>query len=99
MPSCELFHLQIRYKQPKNEKSILMTKRLSKQEEFAVSDNFRFGAAIIEYGMLLRNSEFKGNSSYKQAIELARGAKGSDDSGYRGELIRLMEISQVLAEK
>ena len=99
VPSDELLHLQIRYKQPKNEKSILMTKRLSKQEEFAVSDNFRFGAAIIEYGMLLRNSEFKGNSSYKQAIELARGAKGSDDSGYRGELIRLMEISQVLAEK
>ncbi len=99
VPSDELLHLQIRYKQPKNEKSILMTKRLSKQEEFVVSDNFRFGAAIIEYGMLLRNSEFKGNSSYKQAIEMARGAKGSDDSGYRGELIRLMEISQVLAEK
>lgn len=97
VPSEELLHVKIRYKQPQAESSQLMEKRIHATNLIdAPSDNFRFATAVAEYGMLLRKSEFMGQATYQQAIELARGAKGNDIEGYRAECIRLMEISQLL---
>ena len=62
------------------------------------SDNFRFSAAVAEFGMLLRDSEFKGEATYAQAAQLAHSAKGQDPNGYRAELIRLIEAMQSLEE-
>ena len=54
------------------------------------SDNLRFAAAVSEFGMILRNSEFKGNATLEGAAKLARSARGEDEDGYRSELIRLI---------
>ncbi|MCB0675653.1 MAG: DUF3520 domain-containing protein, partial [Saprospiraceae bacterium] len=59
--------------------------------------NFRFAAAVASFGMLLRNSSFKGDSSFDEVLTLARGAKGSDPHGYRREFIELVELAQSLA--
>jgi Ca-activated chloride channel family protein len=40
--------------------------------------------------MILRESEFKGNSTLEGAARLARSARGEDEDGYRSELIRLI---------
>jgi Ca-activated chloride channel family protein len=89
--------VKIRYKKPGEETSQLMTQKVDGQAELAVaSENLRFAAAVVEYGMLLRNSEFKGQASYQQALALARGARGNDENGYRAEFIKLLEISQIL---
>jgi Ca-activated chloride channel homolog len=61
------------------------------------SESFRFSAAVASYGMILRDSEFKGSASYDQVIEWARDAKGRDPEGYRSELIRLVETTKLLA--
>ncbi len=95
LPSDDLMQVKIRYKKPGEETSILLTTPVDSRNKTA-SDNLRFAAAVAEYGMLLRGSEFKGNSSYRQALELARNAKGSDENGYRAEFIKLMEVSQLL---
>ena len=97
--SDELMQVKIRYKKPQEDSSLLLTESVGnrKDSSVAASENFRFAAAVVEYGMLLRNSEFKGQSSYPQALSLARGAKGGDGEGYRAEFIRLMELSQLLA--
>ena len=97
--SDELMQVKIRYKQPQEDASRLLTLPVNgpKDSILAVSDNFRFAASVVEYGMLLRNSEFKSQSSYTQALSLARGARGEDAEGYRGEFIRLLELSQLLA--
>ena len=42
--------------------------------------------------MLLNNSEFKGNSSYDNVIELARNAVGEDMFGIRGEFVQLVDL-------
>ena len=99
--STDLLQVKIRYKKPKEEASSLITQRVDGQAELAAtpSENFRFAAAVAEYGMLLRNSEFQGQSSYAQALALARGARGSDENGYRAEFIKLLEISQILAAR
>jgi Ca-activated chloride channel family protein len=66
------------------------------------SDNLRFAAAVSEFGMILRNSEFKGTSSLADASDLARSARGEDEDGYKSELIRLIgtvKDMRVTAEK
>jgi Ca-activated chloride channel family protein len=48
---------------------------------------------VAGFGMLLRDSEFKGSMDYAQVLSLARAAKGPDHDGYRAEFIRLVELS------
>jgi Ca-activated chloride channel family protein len=60
------------------------------------SDNFRFSAAVAEFGMLLRNSAFKGDATYEQVRELARSAMGEDETGYRLEFLQLVETAELL---
>ena len=98
--SDELLTIKFRYKQPDGKKSRLIEKAV-KDTRVSLgnsSNNFRFSAAVAEFGMLLRDSEFKGEATYAQAAQLAHSAKGSDPNGYRAELIRLIEAIQSLEE-
>jgi Ca-activated chloride channel family protein len=49
-----------------------------------------FAAAVAEFGMLLRDSEFKGQSSYASATDFAARYKGADEHGHRAEFQRLI---------
>jgi len=91
----ELATIKFRYKKPDGDKSILMTEVIPQQVQSVseTSDNFRFSAAVAGFGMLLRNSEFKGTINYDQVLSLARDSKGYDKDGYRAEFIRLVELS------
>jgi Ca-activated chloride channel homolog len=89
----EFLNIKIRYKKPDGKTSMLLEKPVKggvKEIGFA-SENLRFAAAISEFGMILRTSEFKGNSTLEAAINLAGGARGEDEEGYRAEAIRLMK--------
>jgi Ca-activated chloride channel family protein len=98
--SKELLTLKLRYKQPDGD--------TSKRLEFPVTDggksferastDFKFAAAVAEFGMLLRDSEFKGNSSYGAVLELAQEAKGTDAEGYRSEFLNLVQKAQELQQ-
>ncbi len=100
VPSDDLLQLKIRYKHPAEDKSVLLVQNIAdKAGSETLSDNFRFAAAVAEYAMLLRSSEFKGQASYRQVLDLAAGAKSQDPDGYRGEFIRLVQLSQALDER
>jgi RNA polymerase sigma factor (sigma-70 family) len=62
----------------------------------APSQNFRFASAVAEFGLLLRDAQFKGTAGFDAVLDRARGAKGADDDGYRAEFIRLVEQAQLL---
>lgn len=96
--SKELMTIKLRYKQPDGDKSALIEKPIVDQKISLkkTSDNFRFSAAVAEFGLLLRDSEFKNKANFAQAIQLAKSAKGKDENGYRAELIRLMEMSELM---
>jgi len=97
--SNELLQIKVRYKKPNEDTSTLFTQSIDSKDGKAIgSENFRFAAAVAEYAMLLRNSEYKGQSSYQDILKLAKGAKGSDEEGYRAEFIKLVEISQFFTE-
>jgi Ca-activated chloride channel family protein len=88
----EFLNVKIRYKKPEGMKSMLMVKPVKGSVSTInnASDNLRFAAAVTEFGMILRNSEFSGNASLETAISLARSSRGEDEDGYRSELIRLI---------
>jgi len=95
----EMMTVKFRYKQPGSDQSKLsVAVVMNKPASFnSTSADFRFAAAVAEFGMLLRNSQFKQNSSYDQAISIAQNAKGSDDDGYRAEFVRLAQTAKSLA--
>lgn len=96
--SKEVLTVKLRYKSPDENKSKLMEKVITDQQTSfnKTSENFRFAAAVAEFGLLLRQSEFKGMANYEQIIELAKNAKGSDDEGYRAEFIKLVKTAKLL---
>ncbi len=102
--SQEIANIKLRYKQPDGDKSKLIEKA---QLDEAIklkktSDNFQFSAAVAEWGMLIRESEFSGDGDYEQVLKLAQKARGEDINGYRAEFIELvkksMEIEKSIVE-
>jgi len=57
----------------------------------APSLDFQFQAAVAEFGLLLRNSDFRGSADLGHVIAAAREARGADADGYRAEFVRLAE--------
>ncbi len=97
----EWLTIKFRYKQPDGNKSQLLQKVVD-ADPLAwdeTSENFRFAAAVAEMGMLLRGSQYKGQSSFDQVIRLARSARGRDEEGYRAEFIRLVETAGAMVRK
>jgi Ca-activated chloride channel family protein len=50
------------------------------------------------FGQLLRDSDFRGTSSYYSVAALARRGLGEDRRGYRHEFVRLAETMKQLAK-
>ncbi|MFB0925538.1 MAG: DUF3520 domain-containing protein, partial [Vicingaceae bacterium] len=97
--SDEILTVKFRYKAPKGKTSKLIVRHLKGKtvQLSKSSENFRFSAAVAEFGLLLRNSKNRANASYQQVISLAKNSKGKDDNGYRAEFIRLVEMSEMQA--
>jgi len=92
--SDEMLTIKVRYKKPQGNSSMLLEKTVkdSADEIEEASDNLRFAAAVAEFGMILRDSEFRGSSTLEEAARLARLSRGEDEDGYRAELIRMMNV-------
>ena len=61
------------------------------------SEAFRFSAAVAEFGLLLHDSDYKGDADYDRAYDRAVGALGDDDDGRRSELLPLIRTARNLA--
>jgi Ca-activated chloride channel family protein len=96
--SSEMLTVKLRYKKPDGDKSELMEKPvIDSNAAFAsTSPDFKFAAAVAEFGMLLRDSEHKGNGTIGSVLEWAQEGKGSDTNGYRAGFIELVRKAQAL---
>lgn len=98
--SDEIMTVSLRYKKPAAQKSILLehvVKEPGRQRQ-QVSQDFRFIMAVIEYGLLLRQSEYRGKASYDAVIERAQAARGRDRGGYRKEFIQVVKRTKHLSK-
>ncbi len=98
--SLEIMSVKLRYKPPKEEISklielVIVDPKIALEK---TSDNFRFSAAIAGFGMLLRDSQFKGNLTYDAVSSLAKTSLGKDAEGYRAEFIRLVTTATLLSK-
>ena len=97
----DLMVLQLRYQQPSGSApSQLMEYRLNAAalDRRIESENFKLASAVTEFGLLLRDSKFKGSASYASALSRARAAAAVQDAGgYRAELVKLIEAAETLA--
>ena len=94
----ELLTVKLRYQRPEGSASRLLEQavRDDGRGERSMRDDFAFAAAVAEFGMLLRNSEFKGSSSVAHVLETARASRGEDRDGYRSEFVRMVRAYQAI---
>jgi len=90
--SDELFEIRIRYKNPGESESLLLTHPVKTDRilDFNSSD-FIFAASVAGFGKLLRSSEYTGSFTIDKALALALDSTGQDRNGYRREFIELLQ--------
>jgi Ca-activated chloride channel family protein len=96
--SPEMVTVKLRHKKPDGETSELTERSFtddgSKFENAA--PDLKFAAAVAEFGMLLRDSQYKGKGTFGAVIEWAQEGKGRDTAGYRAGFIELARKAQSL---
>ncbi|OYW74757.1 MAG: hypothetical protein B7Z37_16315 [Verrucomicrobia bacterium 12-59-8] len=98
--SGEMMTVKLRYKAPDSDLSKLIeipTKDEGKTLT-ASSEEFKFSAAVAGFGLLLRDSSYKGTLSWETVRRLALDGKGADKLGYRGEFFQLIDKARGLKE-
>ncbi len=98
--SDELLTVKLRYQPPMGGGPSRLVQRAVRPGDRAdgtTLGDFRFAAAVAEFGMLLRQSEFRGTASWEQVATLARQGLGADEGGYRAEFVRLVGVARSLA--
>ncbi len=97
--SGEMLTLKIRYKKPDGDSSTKLEFPITDTGgSFAeATDDFQFAAAVASFGMLLRDSEHRGNTSYAAVLEIAEGGMGRDLHEYRVEFLQLVKRARKLA--
>ncbi len=90
--SSDIATFKLRYKETDEEKSKEI-KKVLKPEIYKKTNtkDFNFALSVVEFGMLLRNSEYKENLSYEDTLDLARKNKGNDEYEYKEEFIKMVE--------
>ncbi len=98
--SDEMAFLRLRYKQPGEDRSRLVERPLHLREQLTRLDradaDFRFAAAVAGFGQLLRGGRYTESFGYDDVLALARSARGSDDQGWRGEFLQLVQLAASL---
>jgi Ca-activated chloride channel family protein len=92
--------VSLRFKQPDG--------NASEKLEFPLADapgastqgsrDLQWTAAVAAFGMLLRESQYRGQASFDMVLELAQAARAGDEEGHRAEFIDLVKKAQTLYE-
>lgn len=87
----ELMYVKLRYKLPDAKTSRWLDHVIPASRASSGSTDLRFAAAVAAFGMILRESEYRGSATLESVIALGRGALGEDEGGYRADFIKLVE--------
>lgn len=96
----EFGFLRIRYKQPGEDESRLIETPVTDAETRAFAqagDDVRFSVAAAAYAQLLRGDAYLNDFTFEDAAGIARGARGEDPFGYRGEFLQLLSLAESAA--
>ncbi len=89
--------VKMRYKDPDGDTSRELARELPKEAlQSAGSSDFQFATAAAEFGLLLRDSEYKSNADWTAVIDRAQKHQGPDPVGVRAEFIRMVQAAKQL---
>jgi|GEM_PF-571071 len=96
----EMMTVKLRYKEPESDlsKLIEVPTKDDGRTLTASSEEYKFSAAVAGFGLLLRDSSYKGSLSWETVRRLALDGKGADKQGYRGEFLQLIDKARGLKE-
>ena len=86
-----IFKTKLRYKDIKTNLDIEVVDEI--KSVGLMSDDFKFASAVCEFGLLLRDSNFKGEASYSHLIGILEQLDLSDDY-HKQEFLELVKIAQ-----
>ena len=94
--SGELMFVKLRYKLPDADTSTLVTLPVTDEglPFIAASEDLHFAAGVAAFGMLLRDSQYLGDTSFDLVSELTTSGGAYDPNGYRAELIELVAAAR-----
>ncbi len=99
MAGNELATVKLRYKAPKgNRASQLMELAVPADLSANPGANFELAASVAEFGLLLRNSKYKGKANWKDLSERTNRLAQQDSSTFRRELAGLIDRAWQLSE-
>ena len=98
----ELAFLRIRYKLPGEDNSRLIERPITDSDRVAniaaAPEHARFATAVAGYGQLLRGDAYLDRGyGWDDVINLAQGARGRDEFGWRAEFVQLARAAQTAA--
>ena len=98
--SSELLTVKIRYKEPDGSVSQRLEFPLTDRGTTwaDASDDFKFAASVASFGMILRESPYKGTATLASVAEWARQGLGSDTGGQRNEFLGLVSRAQAIVQ-
>ncbi len=81
-----------RYKKPNESESRLMSHEINTlpKDISNSSENMKFSAAIVSFGLIMKQSEYKGSASKQMVLDLATNSISFDPFGYKQEFIDLV---------
>ncbi|MDE6218863.1 MAG: VWA domain-containing protein [Lachnospiraceae bacterium] len=90
----EWLNLKIRYKEPDADESLLREYPVTEEDyESEPSEDFYFAAAVAEFGLMLRDSEYKGTASFENVRALLKKVD-TDEDDYKDEFVYLVKKLQ-----
>ncbi len=95
--SDEIATVKMRYKAPDGETSKLFS--VTANNDAPATDNIAFASSVAGFGMLLRDSRYKGSLTYNDVVTQAKNAKGSDRNGHRAVFIKMVEKAELLQQQ
>ena len=98
-PSGEYAYVKLRYKAPGEDSSTLLERAVTSSDRVDSVDDApqwaRFATAVAGYGEMLKGGEALGTGFGWESIRnLANGAKGPDEFGYRAEFVQLTRLAE-----
>ncbi len=91
--------VKLRYKKPSEDVSLFLEFPVQDRgTDFGhASDDLKFASAVAGFGMMLRNSPYRGTLTYGGVLEIAQPTLVRDRSGYRKEFVELVRRAQALS--
>ena len=96
----DLFTVKVKYSDPGNDapQSLTCAATDAGAGFDRASEDFRFATSVAAFGLLLRDSQFKGTATYADVIRWATAGKGADATKEREALIDLVKVARDLAK-